>query len=48
MDLRETVARLLKVPKSRVVIKQEALEQLEEAITRNDVRSLMKEGLIEV
>ncbi|ABW00865.1 50S ribosomal protein L19e [Caldivirga maquilingensis] len=48
MDLRETVARLLNVPKSRIVIKQEALEQLEEAITRNDVRSLMKEGLIEV
>lgn len=48
MDLKETVARLLGVPKSRVVIKAEAIEQLEEAITRNDIKALLKDGLIEV
>lgn len=48
MELKEVVARLLNVPKSRVVIKQEALSELEEAVTRGDIRSLLKEGLIEV
>jgi large subunit ribosomal protein L19e len=48
VDVRRLAAEILGVGESRIKIKPEALERLEEVSTRADVRRLIKEGLIEV
>lgn len=48
VELKEVVSRMLGIPKSRLIIKGEALEEIQEAVTRGDLRSLLKDGLIEV
>ncbi len=46
VDVKKLAADILGVGESRVKIKPEALERLEEVTTRADVRQLIKEGLI--
>ena len=47
-DVRRLAAEILGVGESRIKILPEALEKLPEVTTRNDVRKLIKEGLIVV
>ncbi len=44
--VKEISARILKVGKSRVLVDQEEIERVKEAITKDDVRSLISEGII--
>ena len=48
VDVKRLAAEILGVGESRIKIKPEAFEKLEEISTRADVRKLIKEGLIEI
>ena len=43
---RELAAKVLKVGKNRLVFRREALSEIKEAITRQDIKDLYKEGII--